>query len=64
MISICEKVRLQQLTKVKYSILASILDIFQNFFLTEPHTYLYNTMCKSHSFIISCFESGKTSQKI
>ena len=39
MISICEKVRLQQLRKEKYSILSSILNIFQNIFLTEPHTY-------------------------
>ena len=40
MISTCEKVRLQQLRKGKYSILASI---FQNIFLTDPYTYLHNT---------------------
>ena len=53
-----KKVRLEQSTKAKYSILASILHIFVLFFLTEPHIYLYNTMCKSHGFHISCFESG------
>ena len=47
MITICKKVRLQQLRKAKYSILAPILPIFQNFFLTESHTYLYNTLCQS-----------------
>ena len=57
MISICEKVRLQRLTKAKYSILASILHIFQNFPLTEPHN-LHNTLSKSHGFLISCFEFG------
>ena len=31
--------RLQQLRKAKYSILASILHIFQKKFLTEHHTY-------------------------
>ena len=44
MISLCEKVKLKQLRNTKYSILASLLHIFQNFFLTEPHTYLYNTL--------------------
>ena len=44
MISIFEKVRLPQLRKEKYSILASMLHIFLNFFLTEPHTYFYNTL--------------------
>ena len=44
MISICETVRLQLLRKAIYSILASILHIFQKKFLTEPHTYLYNTL--------------------
>ena len=58
MFSICEKVKLQQSRKEKYSILVSILDLF-NFFLTEPHAYLYNTLCKSHHFLISCFESFK-----
>ena len=33
MISVCEKVRLQQLRKAKYSILASILQIFKKNFL-------------------------------
>ena len=48
MISICEKVRLQQLKKAKYWILASISHIFHKNFLTEPHIYLYNTLlCKS-----------------
>ena len=65
MISICEGGRLQQLRKAKYSILASsILHIFQLFFLTEVHTYLYNTLGKSHGFLISYFESGNISQKI
>ena len=53
MISLCEKVRLQQLRKAKCSILASISDIFQKNFLTEPHTCLYSTLCKSHDFLIS-----------
>ena len=48
MISICEKVRLQQWIKVKYSVLAPTLYIF---FLTESHTYLCNTLCKSHDFL-------------
>ena len=52
MISICVKVRLQQLRKTKYSILATILHIFLFFFLTEPHTYLYNTLYKSRDFLI------------
>ena len=50
MISICEKVRLQLLRKVKYSILASISHIFQTIFLTELHTYLQNTLC--HDFLM------------
>ena len=54
---------LQQLRKAKYSILASILHIFQQNFLTEPHTYLCNTLRKSHGFLKSCFEYGKISQK-
>ena len=65
MISICEKVRLQQLRRAKYSILASILHIFLfSFFLTEPHIYLYNTLCKSHGFFMSCFESGNISKNV
>ena len=64
MISICEKVRLQQLRKAKYSILASISHIFQKYFVTEPHTYLCNTLCKSHDFRISCIESGHIFQRI
>ena len=64
MISICEKVWLQQLTKAKYSILESILHIFQKMFLTQSHTYLYNTLCKSHDFLISYFESGHFSIKV
>ena len=52
MISICVKVRLQQLRKTKYSILATILHIFLFFFLTEPQTYLYNTLYKSRDFLI------------
>ena len=47
----------KHLKKAKYSILASILDIFENIFLTEPRIYFYNTLCKSHGFLISCFES-------
>ena len=43
MIFICEKVRLQQVGKSKYSILASMVHIFQNIFLTQSYTYLYNT---------------------
>ena len=56
-ISICGKTRLQQLRKIKYSILASVLHIFHNFFLAEPHTHLHNTLCKSHDFLVFCFES-------
>ena len=56
MISIYGKVRLQQLRKAKYSILGSVLHIFQIFFLAETHTYLCNTLCKSRGFFISCFE--------
>ena len=44
MIAICEKVRLQQLRKAKYSMLASILHIFKKLFLTEPHANLCNTL--------------------
>ena len=62
--AICEKVRLQKLRKAKYSILASILHIFQKIFLTELHTYLYKkTLFKSHDFLISCFESGHIFQE-
>ena len=65
MVCICEGVRLQQLRKAKYSILvSSILHIFQLFFLTEVHTYLYNTLGKSHGFLICCFEYGNISQKL
>ena len=65
MISICEKVRLQQLRKTKCSTLASILHIFLSFsFFTEPNSYLYNTMCTSHGFLISCFEFGNIFQKM
>ena len=64
MISLCEKVRLQQLRKAKCSILASISDIFQKNFLTEPHTCLYSTLCKSHDFLISCFQSGHIFSKV
>ena len=60
MISTCEKVRFEQLRKAKYSILASISHICQK---KEPHTYLYNTLCKSHDFLISCFESGNIFKK-
>ena len=56
--------RLKQLRKAKYSILASIFHILKNFFLTEPHTYLCNTTGKSHDFLISCCESGHTFQKM
>ena len=59
MISVCEKVRLQQLRMAKYSILASILHIFE-----KPHNYLCNTLCKSRDFLISCFESGHIFQKL
>ena len=55
MISICEKVRLQQLRKAKYLLLASVLHIFQIFFLRAYHTFLCNTLCKSHAFLISYF---------
>ena len=58
-----EKVRLQQFRKVKYSILASILRIFQFSFLTERHIYLYNKLCKSRGFLISFFESGNIFKK-
>ena len=64
MISVCEKVRLQQLRMAKYSILASILHIFEKKILSEPHNYLYNTLCKSRDFLISCFESGHIFQKL
>ena len=37
---------------------------FSFLFLTEPHIYLYNTMCKSHGFLIACFESGNVSKKV
>ena len=51
MIFNCE-VSLQQLRKAKYSILASTSHIFHKTFLTEPYTYLYNALCKSHDFLI------------
>ena len=58
------KRRLQQLRKTKYSILAWTLHIFQNIFLTESHTYLYNALCKSHDFLICCFESWHIFEKM
>ena len=61
MISICEKVRLQQLRMAKYSILASISQyhtFFQFFFLQMPHTYLY-----SASYTISSFFSEQPLKK-
>ena len=63
MSSICEKMRLQQERNSKYLVLASILHIFQFFFLVDPHTYLYNTLCRSHNFPLSCLESGNIFQK-
>ena len=29
------------------------------FVLTEPHTNMYNILCKSHDFVIFCFNPGK-----
>ena len=48
MFSICEKVRLQQLRKAKYSILASISHIFQESFLTDiiVQSYLLVQYCE------------------
>ena len=46
--------------KAKYSILVSILYIFRKIFLTELHIYL----CKSHHFLVSCFDSGHIFQKM
>ena len=54
--------RLQQLRKAKYSILASKEK--KAFFLKEGHAYLYNNLCKSHSSLISCFESGNIFKKM
>ena len=48
----CEKVQLHQLRTTIYSIVVSLLHIFLNFFLTDPQTYLYNTLRKSHDFIV------------
>ena len=39
------------------------MHIFQFFFLVDPHTYLYNTLCRSHNFPLSCLESGNIFQK-
>ena len=64
MMPIFENVRLQQLGKAKYLLLRSILLIFQKSFLTETHTYLCNTLFKSHDFLISCFESGHIFQNM
>ena len=63
MIIVFEKVRLQQLRKAKYSILASILHIFNSFYLQSliPTCRIH---CNSHGFFISCFESGKIFQKM
>ena len=48
-----------EVTTIKKGSISSISHIFQKNFLTEPHTYLYNTLlCKSLDFLISCFESG------
>ena len=58
MISIFEKMRLQQLRKIRYSTLPSIVLIFQKSFLTEPHTYLCSTLSKSNDFLTTWFESG------
>ena len=64
MISICQKVRLQQLKKCKiFNISLNIVN-FWKMFLTEPHTYLHNTLCKSHDFRLSYFESGHIFQKM
>ena len=50
--------------KAKYPILVSTLYIFRKNFLTELHTYLYNTLCRSHHFLVSCFDSGHIFQKM
>ena len=63
MISLCEKVELQQLRKAKYLILASILHKSQFFFLAEPHTYLCYTICKSHVFFLYLALNLETSLK-
>ena len=62
-ISIYEKARLKQLSKAKYSILASILHIFQKNFLQSiiPTCTIH---CKSHDFLISCFKSRHIFQNI
>ena len=58
MISIFEKVRLPQLRKEKYSILASMLHIFLKF-LSYRASYL---LLQYFGFLISCFESGNIFQ--
>ena len=52
MISICEKSRLQQLRKAKYLKLTLILHIFRIYFLTKPHTYLYNNCVNLKIFLL------------
>lgn len=37
---------------------------FSKNFFTEPHTYLFNTLCKFHDFPIFYFESGHIFQKM
>ena len=41
-----------------------ILHIFQKGFFTEPHTFLYHALGKSHDFLISCFRSGQMFLKL
>ena len=40
------------------------IEHFSKKFLTEPYTYLYNTLHKSRDFLISSFESGNIFQKM
>ena len=64
MISICEKVTLKQLWKVKDSTVAQYYTSFKKVFFTEPHTFLYHALGKSHDFLISCFRSGQMFLKL
>ena len=63
---IYEQVRKRRTLKKSkiFNISLNIAHFFFFFFFKEPHTYLYNTFCKSHAFPVSCFESGNTFQKM
>ena len=64
MICICEKIEVTPIKKNKtFNNSLNIAHIWEKKF-PEPHTYLYNTLHKSHDFFIYCFESRHIFQKM